>query len=158
MVLERRAPAGGVVTRFVRHQRRRFAVTALERERAARADAEKANRLKDEFLATLSHELRTPLTSISGYVEMFIDESLGPVTKRQLRALGVMSRNCDRLLALMDNLLVLSRIDAGELRLRCRLWTAGCRHGPPDRVRLDRRRRASGLRHLRADTDHPPVG
>jgi signal transduction histidine kinase/ActR/RegA family two-component response regulator len=87
----------------------------LERERLARAEAEQANRMKDEFLSTLSHELRTPLTPIMGWLELL--RSRGLSTADVNRAVEVMDRNARLLTRIIDDLLDMSRIIAGKIRL-----------------------------------------
>ncbi len=77
--------------------------------------AERANRLKDEFLATLSHELRTPLTAILGWAEMLGNPKLDPVTS--LRAIEVIRRNARMQVQMIDDLLDVSRIITGKLRM-----------------------------------------
>jgi PAS domain S-box-containing protein len=90
----------------------------LAREQAARAEAERANRLKDEFLATLSHELRTPLTAILGWARMLAD---GFVREEMLAdALGIIYRNARSQAQLIDDLLDVSRIITGKLRIEVR--------------------------------------
>jgi PAS domain S-box-containing protein len=81
----------------------------------ATADAERANRLKDEFLATLSHELRTPLNAILGYVCMLRTGTLEP--DRQSRALEVVERNVTSLSRIVEDVLDVSRIITGKTRL-----------------------------------------
>jgi PAS domain S-box-containing protein len=76
-------------------------------------DLEKANRMKDEFIATLSHELRTPITSITGWVQMLQEGSLTPLQQR--KALEVIDRNLATQAQLIDDLLNVSRIVAGKL-------------------------------------------
>ena len=71
---------------------------------------------KDTFLATVSHELRTPLTSIGGYLEIIRDGDLGAVTSAQAAALDVIGRNSDRLRGLIEDLLVLNRMETAGLR------------------------------------------
>jgi len=78
-------------------------------------NAERANRLKDEFLATLSHELRTPLTSIVGWAEMLGNPKLDPLTS--LRAIETIRRNGRLQVQMIDDLLDVSRIITGKLRL-----------------------------------------
>ena len=87
----------------------------LVRERDARQHAEEADRLKDEFLATLSHELRTPLTSILGWASMIRNGEVegGNAT----RALETIERNARSQARLIDDLLDVSRIITGNLRL-----------------------------------------
>ena len=74
---------------------------------------EKLDRQKSDFLATVSHELRTPLTSISGYLELLQEQDAGPWTVQQKRMLDAISRNSDRLRSLIEDVLVLSRIEGG---------------------------------------------
>ncbi len=63
---------------------------------------------------TLSHELRTPVASMLGYVEMLQDGDMGPLTVSQLAALGVVERNGRRLLELLTEMLILSRVESGQ--------------------------------------------
>ena len=77
--------------------------------------AERANQVKDEFLATLSHELRTPLTVIVGWAQMLGNSKLDPVTS--LRAIEVIRRNARMQVQMVDDLLDVSRIITGKLRL-----------------------------------------
>ena len=72
---------------------------------------------KTEFVSTVSHELRTPLTSITGYLEMLLEEALGELTPHQVKALTVIDRNAQRLQLLIGDLLTLSGVDAGAFRL-----------------------------------------
>ena len=71
---------------------------------------------KSDFVSSISHELRTPLTSIVGYVEMLEDGDAGPLNEDQLQMVDVVSRNSHRLLALIEDLLTLSRIESGSFR------------------------------------------
>jgi PAS domain S-box-containing protein len=84
-------------------------------EQNARAQAEAANRTKDEFLATLSHELRTPLTAIYGWVEILKHSELDD--KKITRALEVIDRNVKAQTQLVDDLLNVSRIITGNLKM-----------------------------------------
>jgi signal transduction histidine kinase/ActR/RegA family two-component response regulator len=79
-------------------------------------EAEQANRLKDEFLATLSHELRTPLNSLIGWARMLASEHLPP--ERTRHAVVVIERNAAALRRLIEDLLDTSRIMAGTFRIR----------------------------------------
>lgn len=72
---------------------------------------EELDRHKDDFLSTISHELRTPLTSIQGYLEMLEDGDAGPLDPRQLEMVGVIGRNSTRLMQLIEDLLVINRMD-----------------------------------------------
>jgi signal transduction histidine kinase/ActR/RegA family two-component response regulator len=84
-------------------------------EQAARAEAEKANRTKDEFLATLSHELRTPLTAILGWSHLM---RTGNLDDPQLgRAVDTIERNARAQSQLIDDLLDVSRIITGKLKI-----------------------------------------
>jgi PAS domain S-box-containing protein len=87
----------------------------LESERAARAEAERASRLKDDFLATVSHELRTPLNAILGYAQLLrIDPAL---SKDVVEGLEVIERNARAQAQIVDDILDMSRIINGKLRL-----------------------------------------
>jgi PAS domain S-box-containing protein len=87
----------------------------LERERLARAQAEQANRSKDEFLAMVSHELRTPLNAMLGWARMLSTGTLDRA--RQKRGLEVIERNAVAQAQLIEDLLDVSRIVHGKLRL-----------------------------------------
>jgi PAS domain S-box-containing protein len=87
----------------------------LLRERDARRHAEEADRLKDEFLATLSHELRTPLTSILGWASMIRNGEVEG--SNASRAIETIERNARSQARLIDDLLDVSRIITGNLRL-----------------------------------------
>jgi signal transduction histidine kinase/ActR/RegA family two-component response regulator len=78
-------------------------------------DAEEANHLKDEFLATVSHELRTPLNAVLGWARMLGSRELAP--ERARHAIAAIERNAAALAHLIDDLLDVSRIVAGTLRL-----------------------------------------
>ncbi|HEX8173516.1 MAG TPA: PAS domain S-box protein [Pyrinomonadaceae bacterium] len=87
-------------------------------ERQARKEAEEANRLKDEFLATLSHELRTPLTAMLGWTRMLRTRMLDEDTARH--ALETIERNVRSQTQLIEDLLDVSRIITGKLGLETR--------------------------------------
>nr|RNJ70012.1 MAG: response regulator [Leptolyngbya sp. IPPAS B-1204] len=87
----------------------------LQQEQAARAEAEAANRLKDEFLATLSHELRTPLTAMLGWTQLLVSQKLDETTLT--RAAEVLHRNTRSQLQLIEDLLDVSSIITGKLQL-----------------------------------------
>jgi signal transduction histidine kinase len=90
------------------------AALALENARVY-AEARRANQLKDDFLATLSHELRTPLNAILGYVRMLRAGAVPP--DRHGRALEVVERNANALNAMVEDVLDVSRVVAGKIRL-----------------------------------------
>lgn len=81
--------------------------------------AREAERLRDEFVSTVSHELRTPLTSIAGYVDLLLDGADGEVSGTTEHFLTIVQQNGRRLIALVNDLLDMSRIDAGQIGL-CR--------------------------------------
>lgn len=90
----------------------------LAREQAARAEAEAANRMKDEFLATLSHELRTPLNAMLGWTQLLRTRKFDETTSQ--RALETIDRNTKSLAQLIEDVLDVSRIITGKLRLNVR--------------------------------------
>jgi len=87
----------------------------LVRERAARADAEKANRLKDEFLATLSHELRTPLNAVIGWSRILKAGRLD--NESSTHAIEVIERNAWAQKQIIEDILDVSRVITGKLQL-----------------------------------------
>ncbi len=106
--------------------------TALEAERAllarrvaertadlsaANAELERAARLKDEFLASMSHELRTPLNAILGMSEALQEQVYGPMNENQLGSLRSIEESGRHLLALINDILDVSKIEAGKLEL-----------------------------------------
>jgi signal transduction histidine kinase len=106
--------AGLIVVYAYRHEQvLRRLDSSLERERAAREDAESANRLKDQFLATLSHELRTPINVILGYLRLLLDER----TTDPRRALEIAHRNAQQQARLIEDVLDVSRITTGTVQI-----------------------------------------
>ena len=87
----------------------------LERERMARAEAEAANRSKDDFIAVLSHELRSPLNAILGWARLLNTTETDAAARR--RAIDTIERNASLQAQLIDDLLDISRIVAGKLVL-----------------------------------------
>ncbi|MDY7055528.1 PAS domain S-box protein [Limnospira fusiformis] len=79
----------------------------------------RATRLKDEFLANMSHELRTPLNAILGMTEGLHEEVFGPVNDRQLKALQTVERSASHLLALINDILDVAKIESGQVELEC---------------------------------------
>ena len=80
-------------------------------------DVEKANRLKSNFLATMSHELRTPLNAIMGFADLLARRTAGPLTQKQERFVRHVKESSRHLLALIDDILDLSKIEAGRMDL-----------------------------------------
>jgi signal transduction histidine kinase len=94
--------------------------SAAEAQRLA-AEASRAhevNRLKSEFVTLVSHELRTPLTSITGYVALLLEGQGGMLMEAQREYLSIVQSNAQVLMALIDELLDMSRIEAGKVELR----------------------------------------
>ena len=96
----------------------------LVRAERARADAEAANRIKDEFLATLSHELRTPLTSLIAWSGLLLDSA--DDKKTLFEGLEAIDRNARVQAQLIDDLLDVSRIVSGKLKLDVGPLDLGC--------------------------------
>ena len=74
--------------------------------------------MKNEFVSMVSHELRTPLTSIKGYVDLIVDGEAGDINDVQLEFLQIVQENSDRLVALINDLLDISRIESGRVHLK----------------------------------------
>jgi PAS domain S-box-containing protein len=89
----------------------------LDAERSARMAAQRATQLKDEFLATLSHELRTPLNAILGWTQILLRGEAPGGPDAQKKAVEVIDRNARAQVQLIDDLLDLSRIMTGKIRL-----------------------------------------
>jgi signal transduction histidine kinase len=104
-----------IAARLRRAEERRAELLALERQ--ARKEAERAGRMKDEFLATLSHELRNPLSAIVGWAQVLHTQPLPP---QVVRGLEVIERNARAQTRIIDDLLDMSRIAAGMTRLDIR--------------------------------------
>ncbi len=84
----------------------------------ARLKAEAASRSKSEFLASMSHELRSPLHTITGFSELLEEEIEGPLNEKQKRFVQHIYRDSQHLLALINDILDLSKIEAGRIELR----------------------------------------
>ncbi len=78
----------------------------------------KVDRLKSEFVANVSHELRTPMTSIKGYVEIILMGAAGQISDQQRHFLEIIKGNTERLNALVNDILDISRIEAGRVNLK----------------------------------------
>ena len=90
----------------------------LARELAARSEAERANRLKDEFLATVSHELRTPLAAVLGWAQLLNSAELDEPSRN--RAVNTIEHNAQIQAKLIEDILDVSQIVSGKLRLDLR--------------------------------------
>jgi PAS domain S-box-containing protein len=122
----------------------------LASERAAREQAETANRAKDEFLATISHELRTPLNSIVGWAELLRKGALDEATLA--RAVDTISRNARSQAQLIEDLLDVSRIISGKMRLDVRRVDLA----PIVEAAIDAVRPAADAKEVRIETTLDP--
>ncbi|HEX8335610.1 MAG TPA: ATP-binding protein, partial [Pyrinomonadaceae bacterium] len=122
----------------------------LASEQEARREAEAASRLKDEFLATVSHELRTPLTAIVGWVSMLRSGRMGEAEVAQ--ALKVIERNARLQAHLVEELLDVSRVIAGQFRLDVRPVALA----PVVGAAVDSMRPAAGAKRIRVETTLDP--
>ena len=97
----------------------RRSLSVINRELDLRnREVERANRLKSEFLASMSHELRTPLHSIIGFSELLSEQESGDLNPKQNRQLDHILRGARHLLSLINDILDLSKIEAGRLELQ----------------------------------------
>ncbi len=92
---------------------------ANEELRLATERAEAADRIKSSFLATMSHELRTPLNSIIGFTGIILQGLAGPLNAEQQKQLGMVQASARHLLALINDVLDISKIEAGQLEVGC---------------------------------------
>jgi len=104
------------VQRHVAELERRVAERTADLS-AANAELARAARLKDEFLASMSHELRTPLNAVLGLSEALQEQVYGPLNERQLRSLYSIEESGRHLLALINDILDVSKIEAGKVEL-----------------------------------------
>jgi PAS domain S-box-containing protein len=89
----------------------------IEAERERRHRAEAADHIKSAFLATMSHELRTPLNSIIGFTGIMLQGLAGPLNPEQSKQLGMVRTSARHLLALVNDVLDISKIEAGQIEV-----------------------------------------
>jgi signal transduction histidine kinase len=92
---------------------------AFEQQRRAVLELERLNQAKTDFVYVVSHELRTPLTSVKGYIDLLLEGEAGPLSPDQLEFLDIARNNADRLVALINDLLDVARIETGNVELQC---------------------------------------
>ena len=105
-------PLGGLFTYFIENRTR---MESIEELRKARDAAEGASRAKSEFMSVLSHELRTPLTSIKGALGLLEAQTQDDPDAGAVRLVQIATANCDRLVALVNDILDMEKINAGSM-------------------------------------------
>ncbi|MBD3272274.1 MAG: GAF domain-containing protein [Elusimicrobia bacterium] len=88
-----------------------------QRIRDAVHELEQLNKMKNEFIAVISHELRTPITTISGFVNILLKEEAGKLNTKQRRFLEISEQSVKRLIEILNDILDVSRIEAGRIAL-----------------------------------------
>jgi signal transduction histidine kinase len=96
----------------------RRATAEAQRQAAEAKRADEVNRLKSEFVRLVAHELRTPLTAITGYVALLLEDDGSQLAGHQREYLGMVQRNAERLVNLIDDLLDIARLEAGTIALQ----------------------------------------
>lgn len=97
---------------------RRYGNVAVMRDVTREIESDRAKR---EFISNVSHELRTPLTSIKGYIDVLLLQSMGPLNENQMHFLNVVKTNSNRLMDLINDILIISRIESGKIKLQFKL-------------------------------------
>jgi signal transduction histidine kinase len=87
--------------------------------------AQDADKIKSAFLATMSHELRTPLNSIIGFTGIILQELPGPINEEQHKQLALVQKSARHLLSLINDVLDISKIEAGQMELSCTYFDLG---------------------------------
>jgi signal transduction histidine kinase len=102
---------------YMEKELKKNVLKVIETTQFKKEAAEEANRLKSEFLANMSHELRTPLNHIIGFTELVLDNHLGPLNGEQAEYLTDVHQSSLHLLSLINDILDLSKVEAGKLLL-----------------------------------------
>ncbi|MCX6759659.1 MAG: HAMP domain-containing sensor histidine kinase [Candidatus Nealsonbacteria bacterium] len=92
-----------------------FLVKSVIREVELRQEVERLSQTKSEFISIASHQLRTPLTAVKGYISMILDGTYGQLAEKQAKPLENVYQSNERLIRLVNDLLNLSRLDAGKI-------------------------------------------
>lgn len=117
-VTERKRAEEKIRTLNVELAQRAAELAATNKELELRKrEAERANQLKSQFLASMSHELRTPLNAIIGFSDLLVGETAGPLGEKQKRFTRHIKEGGRHLLSLINDILDLSKIEAGQLEL-----------------------------------------
>jgi PAS domain S-box-containing protein len=143
------------VARDVTEQRhsQEMLIAALDKERTAVERLRSLDQAKNEFVSTVSHELRTPVTSIVGYTEMMTDGSVVEPLPDQVPLLETINRNGQRLISMINDLLMLSGLDSETVQWRHDAVDLAATIGPIE----DAIRPLLNGRHLTFDVDRPGV-
>ena len=104
--------------RILREQYTAELTAKNEQLEARNQEVERANRLKNEFLASMSHELRTPLHTIIGFSELLTEQLEGPLNNKQQRFVGHILQDARHLLELINEILDISKIESGRVELK----------------------------------------
>ncbi len=118
----------------------------------AKEQAEAADRVKSAFLATMSHELRTPLNSIIGFTGIMLKRLSGPLNEEQTKQLGMVQGSARHLLSLINDVLDISKIEAGQIEVNA----VPCDLGPVINRTVDSVMPAAHQKQLRLTTQLPP--
>ncbi|TDQ82415.1 PAS domain S-box-containing protein [Dongia mobilis] len=142
----------GMMTDVTVLKTRELALAERERElEVARDQAEAANRAKSSFLATMSHELRTPMNAIIGFAEVMNSEAFGALTTKQREHIGDIMASGQHLLQLINDILDMSKIEAGRFEINEELGELD--HLIASSVRINAP--AAERRGIRVEVDNP---
>jgi PAS domain S-box-containing protein len=145
----------GMMTDVTVLKSRELALAERERElEVARDQAEAANRAKSSFLATMSHELRTPMNAIIGFAEVMNSEAFGALTPKQREHVGDIMESGQHLLQLINDILDMSKIEAGRFEINEELGDLS--HLIQSSVRINEPQ--AKRRGVRIEIDNPEEG